>query len=242
MCRWPGPEPVTQAWASGGDRGAGGSSAPLCDDQIDQLDRKGRKPLEAMGFMEQGGGAGATGKGDHQQTGGRLTWSGAGGGALTGALQHLAMTHRARRHGHKGSTGGGGLPRASRGGRRPDRWRHRRRGHHHGESTAPAGQWRPGGGSTQTAGTTCTTAVQPRKPPGSGIGESRVHEGPILPAGPFEARFRSRSPWCHSCAAGCPRSAAASAPPGSGTPASDQRDPGGRHQFPAPPRPARGRC
>jgi hypothetical protein len=25
-----------------------------------------------MGLMEQGGGAGATGKGDHQQTGGRL--------------------------------------------------------------------------------------------------------------------------------------------------------------------------
>jgi hypothetical protein len=44
--------------------------------------------------MEQGGGAGATGKGDHQQTGGRLAWSGAGGGALIGALPHLAMTHR----------------------------------------------------------------------------------------------------------------------------------------------------
>ena len=72
MCRWPGPEPVTQAWASGGDRGAGGALPPLCDGQIDQLDRKERKPLEAMGLMEQGGGAGATGKGDHQQTGGRL--------------------------------------------------------------------------------------------------------------------------------------------------------------------------
>ena len=57
----------------------GGGSAPLCDGQIDQLDRKGRKPLEAMGLMEQGGGAGATGKGDHQQTGGRRAWSGAGG-------------------------------------------------------------------------------------------------------------------------------------------------------------------
>ena len=32
-----------------------------------------------MGLMEQGGGAGATGKGDHQQTGGRLAWSGAVG-------------------------------------------------------------------------------------------------------------------------------------------------------------------
>ena len=98
------------------------------------------------------------------------------------------------------------------------------------------------GPSTLTAGTTCTTAVQPRKPPGSGLGEWRVHERPLLPAGPFEARFRPRSPWCHSCAAVCPQSAAASAPPGSGTPASDQTDPGGRHQFPAPPRPARGRC
>jgi hypothetical protein len=58
-----------------------------------------------MGFIEQGGGAGATEKGDHQQTGGRLAWTGAGGGALIGALQHLAMTHRARRHGHQGSTG-----------------------------------------------------------------------------------------------------------------------------------------
>jgi hypothetical protein len=47
-----------------------------------------------MGLMEQGGGAGATGEGDHQQTGGWLAWSGAGGGELAGALQHLAITHR----------------------------------------------------------------------------------------------------------------------------------------------------
>jgi hypothetical protein len=52
-----------------------------------------------MGLVEQGGGAGATGEGDHQKAGGRLAWSGAGGGELAGelagALQHLAMTHRA---------------------------------------------------------------------------------------------------------------------------------------------------
>ena len=47
-----------------------------------------------MGLVEQGGGAGATGEGDHQQTGGRLTWRGTGGGQLAGALQHLAITHR----------------------------------------------------------------------------------------------------------------------------------------------------
>lgn len=100
----------------------------------------------------------------------------------------------------------------------------------------------PASASAVTAGTTYTTAVQPRKPHGSGLGEWRIHERPLLPAGPVDARFRSRSPWRHSGAAGCPRSAAASAPPGSGTPASDQRDPGGRHHFPALPRPARGRC
>ena len=44
--------------------------------------------------MEQGGGAGATGEGDHQEAGGWLAWSGAGGGELAGALQHLAITHR----------------------------------------------------------------------------------------------------------------------------------------------------
>ena len=71
-----------------------GGSAPLCDGQIDQLDRKGRTPLEAMGLVEQGGGAGATGKGDHQQSSGWLTLRGAGGGELAGALQHLAITHR----------------------------------------------------------------------------------------------------------------------------------------------------
>ena len=44
--------------------------------------------------MEQGGGAGATGKGDHQEASGWLPWRGAGGGELAGALQHLAITHR----------------------------------------------------------------------------------------------------------------------------------------------------
>ena len=44
--------------------------------------------------MEQGGGAGAAGEGDHQEAGGWLPWSGAGGGELAGALQHLAITHR----------------------------------------------------------------------------------------------------------------------------------------------------
>ena len=48
-----------------------------------------------MGLIEQGGGAGATGEGDHQQAGGWLPWRGAGGGELAGALQHLAITHRA---------------------------------------------------------------------------------------------------------------------------------------------------
>ena len=72
-----------------------GALPPLCDGQIDQLDRQGRTPLKAMGLMEQGGGAGATGKGDHQQSSGWLTWRGAGGGELAGALQHLAITHRA---------------------------------------------------------------------------------------------------------------------------------------------------
>jgi hypothetical protein len=47
-----------------------------------------------MGLVEKGGGAGAAREGDHQQTGGRLTWSGAGGGELAGALEHLAITHR----------------------------------------------------------------------------------------------------------------------------------------------------
>jgi hypothetical protein len=51
-------------------------------------------PLEAMGLVEQGGGAGATGEGDHQQTGGWLPRRGPGGGELAGALQHLAITHR----------------------------------------------------------------------------------------------------------------------------------------------------
>jgi hypothetical protein len=48
-----------------------------------------------MGLMEQGGGAGATGEGDHQEAGGCLAWRGPGGGELAGALQHLAITHRA---------------------------------------------------------------------------------------------------------------------------------------------------
>ena len=47
-----------------------------------------------MGLIEKGGGAGATGEGDHQQAGGWLAWSGAGGGELAGALQHLAIAHR----------------------------------------------------------------------------------------------------------------------------------------------------
>ena len=47
-----------------------------------------------MGLMEQGGGAGATGKGDHQEACGWLAWRGPGGGQLAGALQHLAITHR----------------------------------------------------------------------------------------------------------------------------------------------------
>ena len=47
-----------------------------------------------MGLMEQGGGAGATGEGDHQKACGWLAWSGAGGGELAGALQHLAIAHR----------------------------------------------------------------------------------------------------------------------------------------------------
>jgi len=102
-------------------------------------------------------------------------------------------------------------------------------------------RWRPGH-STLTAGTTCTTAVQPRTPPGSCLGEWRVHERPYLPAGTIDVRFRSRSPCCHSCAAGCPQSATASAPPGSGTPASDPRDPGGQLRSPDPPLRARGRC
>jgi hypothetical protein len=44
--------------------------------------------------MEEGCGAGATGEGDHQQSGRRLAWRGAGGGELAGALQHLAIAHR----------------------------------------------------------------------------------------------------------------------------------------------------
>jgi hypothetical protein len=47
-----------------------------------------------MGLIEEGGGAGATGEGDHQEAGRRLAWSGAGGGELAGALQHLAIAHR----------------------------------------------------------------------------------------------------------------------------------------------------
>ena len=48
-----------------------------------------------MGLMEQGGGAGAAGEGDHQEACGWLAWRGPGGGELAGALQHLAITHRA---------------------------------------------------------------------------------------------------------------------------------------------------
>ncbi|GDX77486.1 hypothetical protein LBMAG41_25650 [Cyanobium sp.] len=47
-----------------------------------------------MGLVEKGGGASATGKSDHQEAGRWLAWSGAGGGELAGALQHLAITHR----------------------------------------------------------------------------------------------------------------------------------------------------
>jgi hypothetical protein len=47
-----------------------------------------------MGLIEEGGGAGAAGEGDHQEAGGWLAWSGAGGGELAGALQHLAIAHR----------------------------------------------------------------------------------------------------------------------------------------------------
>jgi hypothetical protein len=47
-----------------------------------------------MGLMEQGGGAGATGEGDHQEACGWLAWRGPGGGQLAGALQHLAIPHR----------------------------------------------------------------------------------------------------------------------------------------------------
>ena len=47
-----------------------------------------------MGLVEQGGGAGATGEGDHQEACGWLPWRGPGGGELAGALQHLAITHR----------------------------------------------------------------------------------------------------------------------------------------------------
>jgi hypothetical protein len=49
-----------------------------------------------MGLVEQGGGAGATGEGDHQEACGWLPWRGPGGGELAGALQHLAITHRPR--------------------------------------------------------------------------------------------------------------------------------------------------
>jgi hypothetical protein len=48
-----------------------------------------------MGLIEEGGGAGATGEGDYQLASGWLPWSGPGGGELAGALQHLAITHRA---------------------------------------------------------------------------------------------------------------------------------------------------
>ena len=47
-----------------------------------------------MGLIEEGGGAGATGEGDHQKGGRRLAWRGPGGGELAGALQHLAIAHR----------------------------------------------------------------------------------------------------------------------------------------------------
>ena len=48
-----------------------------------------------MSLMEQGGGASTTGEGDHQEAGRRLPWRGPGGSELAGALQHLAITHRA---------------------------------------------------------------------------------------------------------------------------------------------------
>jgi len=48
-----------------------------------------------MGLMEEGGGAGAAREGDHEEAGGWFACSGPGGGELAGALQHLAITHRA---------------------------------------------------------------------------------------------------------------------------------------------------
>jgi hypothetical protein len=64
-------------------------------------------PLEAAGLLQEGGGAGSAGEGDHEHTGG--TDAAVGGGFLVGAAEHLAIAHRAGGDAVAGPLGGDGL-------------------------------------------------------------------------------------------------------------------------------------
>jgi len=64
-------------------------------------------PLEAAGLLQEGGGAGAAGEGEHQHTGG--TDAAEGGRFLVGAAEHLAIAHRPGGDAVAGPLGGNGL-------------------------------------------------------------------------------------------------------------------------------------
>ena len=64
-------------------------------------------PLEAAGLLQEGGGAGSAGEGDHQHAGGGDATEGLG--FLVGATEHLAIAHRAGGDAVAGPLGGDGL-------------------------------------------------------------------------------------------------------------------------------------
>jgi hypothetical protein len=64
-------------------------------------------PLEAAGLLQEGGGAGAAGEGDHQHAGGGDAAEGLG--FLVGAAEHLAIAHRAGGDAVAGPLGGDDL-------------------------------------------------------------------------------------------------------------------------------------
>ena len=101
-------------WANGlgpEERGGWREESPphqrgLCP-QIEDFDGEGIAALEAVGLIEEGGGAGAAGEGDHQHAGGG--GAGMGGGLLAGAAEHLAIAHRAGGDAVAGPLGGHGF-------------------------------------------------------------------------------------------------------------------------------------
>ena len=64
-------------------------------------------PLEAAGLLQEVGGAGAAGEGEHQHAGGGDAAE--GGRFLVGAAEHLAIAHRAGGDAVAGPLGGDGL-------------------------------------------------------------------------------------------------------------------------------------